>query len=352
MITINNKKICESCFAEVHSEGTCPYCGFSENGSVQSAQTLHCGNILMGRYIVGRVIGKGGFGITYLAYDVQKDKVIAIKEYFPIELAVRQNGSTKVAVLKSAESLFKKGSGKFYDEASFLSKFNGHPNIVSVYEFFYENNTVYFTMEYLHGITLKDYVLNYGKISIDKAVDIGNKVCSALSTIHSENILHRDISPDNIMLCADNVKLIDFGASRQVFPEGSQLLSVILKPGFAPIEQYQKKGNQGPWTDLYALGGTLYYALTGEIPDDPMTRFEDDSCFAVNMLGTGAEEYNMWEVLKKASALNIADRYANAEEMRKALMHIYLPTNPNPAPKTIIEVIKEKISGFINSLKK
>lgn len=171
--------------------------------------------------------------------------------------------------------MFKSGAERFYEEAKLVSRFNGNPNIVAVHEFFYENDTVYFAMEYLSGHTLKEHIQKQGTLNAGQVLYIAQNVSNALMAAHSASVLHRDISPDNIMLCDNGeVKIIDFGAARQVVAEHSQSFSVILKPGFAPLEQYRKKGKQGAWTDIYSLGATLYYALTGEIPDDPMSRQE------------------------------------------------------------------------------
>ena len=317
MIKLGNKKLCESCFAETASE-KCAFCGYDKHTAVADPTVLPCGSILMGRYIVGRVIGKGGFGITYLAYDSKMEKVIAIKEFYPFGLAIRTTGNPTVSVTNSeAASVFKNGAEKFYNEAKLVSKFNGNPNIVSVYEFFYENDTVYFTMEYLRGETLKSYVNNHGKLTPGQAVFVADAVSNALMAAHSSKVLHRDISPDNIMLCNDGtVKLLDFGAARQVMAEKSQSLSVILKPGFAPLEQYQKKGKQGPWTDIYSLGASLYYAMTLDTLEDPMTRMEEDSDFLSNFHNI---DENLWSVIEKATMLRIADRYADIFEFRKGL---------------------------------
>lgn len=283
MIKLGNKQLCESCFAETASE-TCEVCGYNKNTAAADPTILPCGSVLMGRYVVGHVIGKGGFGITYLAYDSKMEKTVAIKEFYPFGLAVRSSGSPIVSVTNAeAASVFQNGAEKFYNEAKLVSKFNGNPNIVSVYEFFYENDTVYFSMEYLKGETLKSYVNKHGTLTAEQAVFVADAVSNALMAAHSSNVLHRDISPDNIMLCDDGtVKLLDFGAARQVMAERSQSLSVILKPGFAPLEQYQKKGRQGPWTDIYSLGATLYYSMTLDTLEDPMTRMEDDSEFLAN----------------------------------------------------------------------
>ena len=208
--------------------------------------TLSPGSVLNQRYMTGRVIGKGGFGITYLAYDLKLDTRIAVKEYYPMGMAIRNPGSTLVSVSnQESEESFKNGAEKFYNEAKMVAKFNGNPNIVSVHDFFYENDTVYLTMGYLEGETLKSYLKNKGTLNEGQAVKVLQDISSALMASHSMNILHRDVSPDNIMLCDDgSIKLLDFGAARQVVAEQSQSLSVILKQGFAPLEQYQKKGKK------------------------------------------------------------------------------------------------------------
>lgn len=336
MVTIGNKTLCSGCFSAVKKE-PCKKCGFSEESYVPDNIALPCGTILMGNFLIGSVIGKGGFGITYRAYDFKRGSVIAIKEYFPIEFAIREADGTGIMVRdrRSAE-MFKHGAEKFYNEASFVAKFSENPNIVKVYQFFYENNTAYFTMEYLTGMTLKDYVCRCGTITAGQAVNIADKVANALCEAHRSNVLHRDVSPDNIMLCSDgSVKLLDFGAARQVYPEGSQLLSVILKPGFAPLEQYMKKGKQGEWTDIYSLGASIYYALTKQIPEDPQSRFEDDSDMENNKYNI---QPDLWKVICKSMMLRYADRYPATAEFREALagipvkrQEIKIPKNPPPS---------------------
>ncbi len=319
MITLNNKQLCENCFSETTIE-PCPHCGFIKSAYRHDPITLAIGSVLNQRYMIGGVIGKGGFGITYLAYDLKLDARLAVKEYYPMGLAIRNPGSTVVTVSnEESEDSFKTGAEKFYNEAKMVAKFNGNPNIVSVHDFFYENDTVYFTMGYLQGQTLKSY-LKKKKISEGQAISIFQAISSALMASHSLNILHRDISPDNIMLCDDGtIRLLDFGAARQVMAEQSQSLSVILKQGFAPLEQYQKKGKQGPWTDIYALGATIYTALTGDMLNDPMTRLEDDADFSSNKHGISE---SLWNVIKKCTELKIQDRYQDIFELKKDLNSI------------------------------
>ncbi len=317
MIIISGKKLCENCFAEA-AAGKCSVCGFSALDYVPEPSVLPCGTMLHSRYVIGRVIGRGGFGITYLAYDTKNDIRIAVKEFYPNNLALRGSGDPVVAVTnqKSAD-IFKRGAEKFYEEAQIVSKFNGNPNIVSVYDFFYENDTVYYTMEYIEGRSLKDYIKNAGVLTAGQTVFAADKVSSALMVAHSAGVLHRDVSPDNIMVCSDgNIKLIDFGAARQVVANSSQFFSVIFKPGFAPLEQYQKKGKQGPWTDIYSLGETMFYMLTEKIPDDPMSRLDDDSIHTVNSY---LIDDKLWNIIRRATMLKTEERYRDIFEFRKEL---------------------------------
>lgn len=326
MIEIEGRKICENCFAET-TETVCSACGYDPENGVNDPTLLAPGTVLLERYIIGSVIGKGGFGITYLALDTASEKKVAIKEYFPYTMARRAVGNTTVTVSSEENTkAFELGAEKFYEEAKLVSRFNGNPNIVEVYEYFYENDTVYLAMEHLHGQTLKEYIRDNGTLTAPQALHVAKSVANALAVAHKASVLHRDISPDNTILCSNGkVKLIDFGAARQVVAEHSQSFSVILKPGFAPLEQYHKKGKQGPWTDIYALGATLYYALTGDIPEDPMARFDDDDTFKENQFEIDPD---LWSVLLKATSLKNEDRYKDAEEMLNDLNKIRLESEP------------------------
>lgn len=353
MIRINGRTVCENCFEKTESS-KCPCCGYDAENSADDPTMLAPGGILFKKYIVGGVIGKGGFGITYLAYDTKTNKKVAIKEYFPYSIAHRSAGSSVVSVpSESNKETFELGAEKFYEEAQLISKFNGNSNIVEVYEFFHENDTVYLAMEYLHGCTLKEYIRDHGVISAPQALYIANGVSNALAEAHSASVLHRDISPDNIVLCSSgDVKLIDFGAARQVIAEYSQSFSVILKHGFAPLEQYNSKGNQGPWTDIYSLGATLYFALTGDIPEDPMIRFDNDDTFRENQFGI---EPGLWTVISKATSMKAENRYRNAHEMQADLNKIELKPEPiavsakksgenKSAKNTVSQTYKQNIS--------
>ncbi len=314
-------QLCEGCFSPIDNE-PCSVCGFEKSQSTADRAVLTTGTVLNNRYRVGKPLGKGGFGITYLAYDLKLECKVAVKEYYPNGLATRDIGSiTVVPTSEESKATFETGADKFYDEAKRVAKFNGHSNIVNVTDFFRENDTAYFVMGYLNGVTLKNQ-LKKDLLTSEQAVYVANQVSNALIAAHGVNILHRDISPDNIMLCNDgSVKLLDFGAARQVLIEGSQNLSVIMKKGFTPLEQHLTKGKQGPWTDIYSLGATLYYCLTGQLLENPYDRHEDDSEYLNSNHGINEQ---LWQVIKKATALNIADRYQNIQEFRAALSAVQL----------------------------
>lgn len=324
MIEINNKTLCESCFSVLQGEETCPCCGFNKAEFTPDVTVLPMGTKLNDKIVVGSVMGKGGFGITYLGYDLRMDKVIAIKEYCPNGISYRVHSGNELAVTdpKSAE-IFEQGAQKFYSEAEMVSQFNGNPNIMGVYDYFRANNTVYLIMEYLSGITLKSYIKRHGRLSDGQALFLMDKIAAALVVTHSAGVLHRDISPDNIMLCADGkVKLIDFGAAREILSESASNLTVVMKPGYTPIEQYTKKGMQGAWTDIYSLGVSVYYALTGVVLDDPYSRMDSDEEMDGNKHSINE---SLWNILKKCTMINASDRYGSAVDLRKALRNVSAP---------------------------
>lgn len=331
MIEINGRKLCEYCFEET-SASICPGCGYNSDDSAPDPALLAPGSILRNRYAVGRVIGKGGFGITYLAYDAVSNRKVAVKEYCPYGIAQRSSADSPVVSIIGDENkeAFELGAEKFCNEARLVMKFSGNSGIASVYELFSENGTVYFSMEYLRGRTLKEYIRETGALDAPKALYLAKSVALSLEIVHSASVLHRDISPDNIIICNNgDIKLIDFGAARQVIAEHTQMFSAILKPGFAPPEQYSKKGNQGPWTDVYSLGATIYYALTGDIPEEGPARFDNDDTFVSNQFNIAPE---VWAVISKATKLKAEERYQDAFELKKALDSIPIKEEPLTVP--------------------
>ena len=233
----------------------------------QYPMALPEGSVLSGQYVIERVLGQGGFGITYCARDHKTGDYVAIKEFFPGSMASRAN-TTVVPFSDERGEDYKYGKECFIEEAKTLAQFIGNDGIVRIYNYFEENGTAYFVMDYIEGTTFDEYIKqNGGKLSFDEAYKTLSPVLDALGIVHSRGIIHRDVTPDNIFITNDGkVKLLDFGAARYSLGDRSQSLDVVLKHGFAPKEQYVRRGKQGPYTDVYSLGATFYFALTGKRP--------------------------------------------------------------------------------------
>lgn len=276
-------------------------------------RALEINTILAGKYMILDVLGEGGFGVTYLCQDLNVNVKVAIKEFFPVQFSTRR-GFTVTAYTDTLE-LYKKGLNGFVKEAEILAKYNRYPGIVSVNEFFYENNTAYIVMEYIEGINLNEYLSQCGgTISWEEALNIVIEILPTLHLIHNQGIVHRDISPNNIMITKDNhVKLIDFGAARDIDSEKS--FTVMLKQGYAPIEQYFSNGKQGPWTDVYSLCATIYKMVTGYAPQAATDRKQGD-----NKLPNELQcKSKLKKVLIKGMSVDPQMRYQTAEELQNAL---------------------------------
>lgn len=292
------------------------------NRSMSNTRCLKPGVILKERYKIEEVIGAGGFGITYRAWDPLLQSYVAIKEYYPSGIATRSADSSKVCVPVGQEQReYHRGRIRFLKEAQDVARFQSEPNIVSIYDYLEENDTAYMVMEYLHGCTLKQYIREHGgRLDTDHILHICLSVLDALAVVYKAGMIHRDISPENIFICEDlTVKLIDFGAAKQVYLDGEQTMSVVLKPGYAPPEQYAKKDKQGPWTDIYALGATLYFAATGEKPEESFGRVLEDTIKPVCEVNPEIPRA-MSQVIMRAMSVKIEDRYQTVEAMREALL--------------------------------
>ena len=268
-------KRCLGCM-EIYGDefNICPHCGFVEGSVSEEPIHMNPGTILHDRYIIGKVLGFGGFGVTYLAWDGRLEQKVAIKEYLPGEFSTRMPGQTTVTVFNGEKTeQFYSGLHKFVDEAKRLAKFQNEAGIVTIFDSFETNKTAYIVMEYLEGETLAEYLKRVGTIPEDQAVEMLMPIMESLITVHEEGLLHRDIAPDNIFLTTTGeVKLIDFGASRYATTTHSRSLTVIVKPGYSPEEQYRSRGDQGKHTDVYSVAATLYKMITGKTPPDAMER--------------------------------------------------------------------------------
>lgn len=282
-------------------------------------ENLHClrkGTRLIGRYTIEKVLGQGGFGITYLGIDELHEKKVAIKEFFPQGIVTRniEYEDAVTVTFVGEKDNYNKGKEKFLKEARIMARFSKDEGIVKAQDFFEINNTAYIVMEYLEGITLKQYLRENERIEPEELLELFVSLIESLDEIHSQGLIHRDISPDNIMvLLGGKIKLMDFGAARDYTDFGEKSLSLILKPGYAPPEQYQTHGVQGPWTDIYALCATMYKCLTGENPPDAIERVMDDNLKEISEFGIPVSK-QMEETIIKGMSISARNRYQNIEE--------------------------------------
>lgn len=320
---------CPYCMTQVPEGESCPNCGLTAGTYVPSPHHLPPGTILMGRYLIGRVLGEGGFGITYIGCDLRLELKIAIKEYYPVDRATRNaSASTDVTsfIGPSAKS-FERGKQKFLNEARVMARMDKQQVIVSVRDFFEANNTAYIVMEYVEGTTFHDLVEQRGgRIPPDELFPMIEPLFRALSVVHESGLIHRDISPDNLMLENGEVRLLDFGCAREA-SHGTETMTIALKHGYAPLEQYQQKG-QGPWTDIYALCATIYFCLTGKAPPQALDRIAEDNLLLPRKLGIPLTE-TQERALIKGLHIKPNRRYQTVEELRAAL---YAPGGEIPAP--------------------
>ena len=281
---------------------------------------LASGTVLAGQYIIDRVLGQGGFGITYAATDHKTGNKVAVKEFFPDTMAARQ-GTTVVSFTGERGESFAYGKDRFLDEAQTLAQFIGNENIVRIHTYFEENGTAYFVMDYVEGTSFDVYIREHGgKLDWEETAKILIPVMDALGAVHAKGIVHRDVTPDNIYITKDGgVKLLDFGAARYSLGDKSRSLDVVLKHGFAPKEQYTRRGKQGPFTDIYALGATFYFALTGKRPPDSIDRIEEDELIPPSRLGArispAAEE-----AILMAMNVQPQDRFQSMKAFKNAML--------------------------------
>lgn len=302
--------------------GQCSHCGYDFLETKEIHHQLKPYTILAGKYLVGDVLGEGGFGITYIGYDLNLEIRVAIKEFFPNGYATRESKNTSVLTVYAGKNIdiVYKWRDNFLKEARSLAKCANLSGVVGVKDFFQENNTAYIVQEFLEGQTLKEYCKERGgKLPVEQLLSALEPVILALEEVHKEGLIHRDISPDNIMLLrGGQMKLLDFGAARDFTQEGDKSLSVLLKPGYAPEEQYRTKGNQGPWSDIYALAGTIYKCITGVTPPESMERMRKDELQRPSALGVSISP-TVEKVLLKAMEVYAENRYQTIEEFHRDL---------------------------------
>lgn len=335
---MHNVQFCPGCLRDTEFEnGVCAKCGFDMNGYTVMPHHLVPGTLVKQRYKIGRVLGEGGFGITYIGIDTVLNLKVAIKEFYMSGYVNRNHDASPnvFATLGIHRDTFEKNREKFLNEARVLAQFYGEAGIVGVRDFCEENGTAYIIMDFLNGVDLKTYLEQKGRLAPEDAVKLLMPVMTSLQHVHAEGIIHRDISPDNIMVMEDgSTKLLDFGAAREISQTDIKSLSVILKPGYAPEEQYRSKGRQGPWTDVYALAATLYRCIVGATPDDAMERMYRDR-LPSPAAADAACPIAISNVIIKGLAVRQADRYQDVAsflaDLKTAMED---PDNAELAPDT------------------
>ncbi len=321
---INGKNLCIGCMRPLDSEGACSFCGLIQADYSPIPRCLTPGTELAGRYVTGKVLGEGSFGITYMGWDKKMGMPVAVKEYFPSDMVSRDVicGSDNSVYLyenqkkRDYDSYLK----KFLDEAKCLSRFNQIRGIVSVLDFFYENNTAYIVMQYIDGVSVKEYVAKNGAINAKQVLEMIRPVLTALEQVHATGIVHRDISPDNMIITRDgNLVLIDFGAARMHNIDHTRTMTVMFKRGFSPEEQYRTKGRWGAYTDVYSVCAELYFMMTGKTPVDSVIRaLGDDMTSLVSMKEIGIS-LRQRKAVMKGMAVSAKNRWQSIRELYEAL---------------------------------
>ncbi len=345
------KNMCPNCFLFHYQGSYCPDCGFSAKPETHPGRAMAAGTLVGRRYYIGRVLGFGGFGITYKAYDAITQKVCAIKEYAPAGITFRNCGERTMQIsMTSGKSVFEHGMERFIQEARRLKQLSYINDVVKIMACFKENQTAYFVMEYLDGTNLKQVVrMAGGCLNIDEITRMIAGIGKAMSAIHqTSGILHRDITPENICLLRDgSARLLDFGSARQKTMDERQEFSVEFKRGFAPPEQYYRTGKQGPYTDVYALAATYYYALTGTMVIDAMERLDGKSCPPLKALRPEVG-VRISDVVEQALALDYRQRIQTMDQFVEGIcpgFSVYQEDPPAAAEKPYIEMLSGEKTG-------
>ena len=327
--------ICFSCFKEFDENlDMCPWCGSEIQKTPNEPIHLVPGTVLQDRYVIGLSEGSGGFGIVYKAWDKKLETVVAVKEFYVSRLVTRAVGEKELIIAKKSLEEFNYRKERFLAEARNMAKFGDHKSIPNVFEFFEENNTAYIVMELLEGMPLNEFlIMNNKKIDVQFAIHVANEVGNALKSLHAKKIIHKDVAPDNIFICSDKenrIKLMDLGAAK-LTDSTDKVVDIVLKPGYSPIEQYEKDSSIGPWTDIYALGATMYSMITGIKPEESSNRKIEDKVIPPHELDGEISE-NLSNAIMKAIALEPHMRFKDIDSFLKAIN----------GDKKVVSLAKEK----------
>ena len=312
-------KLCMGCMNEIEDQyQRCPLCGYDETTLDQESYYLDPGTVIGGRYIAGRVLDYGGYCVTYLGWDAEHSRKAVIREYLPSDFSTRAKGDTEVTIYSGdALEQYEEGLSTFLNEGNTIEHLTDLKGIARVYDCIAENETGYIVHEYLEGQSLKEILETGKKYEFSEAMEILHPLLDGLAQIHEHQVMHYDISPENVMITqAGEVKLINFGATKYSTSSNSKSLAIILKPGYAPEEQYRSMGEKGPWSDVYASAALMYRMLTGAVPEESVERAMIDNLKAPSEFGVSLSKASENAIL---NALNVfrENRTASAEQFLK-----------------------------------
>lgn len=314
-----NSELCMNCFSVKGKADVCPYCGYQEGTPPEQPHYLRPGTLLANHFIVGTVIGVGGFGIIYRCYDATLGVIVAVKEFYPVGLVNRAPGEAKVGLLSGDnQKKYEKQMSRFLMEAQSIAQFGKAKDIVNVYDYFEENNTAYIIMEYIDGTLLQDYMEEYGKLEPDAALHIISHIIESVKKIHAQGIIHRDLSPDNIFILGENsIKIFDFGAAILNNSQEGIAAEKVVKMGYSAPEQYRDSSEQGYYTDIYSIGALFYQMLTGKKPLEASEREYKDELKSPLLLGVNIDP-NLDRAVMEALAVNPQLRFQGIVQMEEA----------------------------------
>ena len=313
----------------------CPKCGFDIGQVKKNAFSLPPQTILCGKYLVGKVLGQGGFGITYIGWDIALERKVAIKEYYPSGQVSRLPGTRGLVWSESEQARLAQQDGleMFLKEARTIEKVEDIPGVVNVRELCRENETAYIVMDFVEGEPLKARLKRTGPMPWAQAKAIFRPAIQAMEKVHQAGLIHRDLSPDNIMLTPNGqVKILDLGAAKDLNVNSGASSMQVAKSGFSPFEQYTQRGGSGPWTDVYTMAATIYFTLTGKLPPAAMDRIEEDT-ISWNLPGLDALPASALSALQKALAVTAKKRTQSMEELEKGLFEEWVGPEPKPKPE-------------------
>lgn len=316
-MNVDGMNLCIGCMHVLDNSEECPYCHMRIKDYKPVPRHLLPGTVLADRYVLGKSLGSGNFGITYLAWDKILLVPVAVKEYYPADIVNRDIiRGTDLNVYINDKIEYDKKLNKFNKEARCLARFSNLDGIVSVQDFFYANNTAYIIMKYIEGDSIKKYVKAKGKMDGQEVLRLMKPILGSLCKIHSTGLLHRDISPDNILYQEEEkLVLIDFGSARVQDVVEQKSMTVLFKRGFSPEEQYRPRGKQGPWSDVYAICATMYFMLTGKVPLDAIERMAGENLKSLVDMPDINIPIKAKEAIMKGLNIRASERYQTVSDL-------------------------------------